>query len=79
MLELYQYEACPFCMRVRQRMTELELDYIIRNVPRGSQKRQFLRELGGKEQVPFLVDQQRGVRMYESEDIIAYLNEHYSS
>lgn len=79
MLELYQYENCPFCARVRQRMTELELDYIIRNVPRGSKKRAFLRELGGKEQVPFLVDQKNGVRLYESEDIIRYLELHYSS
>jgi glutathione S-transferase len=33
---------------------------------------------GGKKQVPYLVDDARGVEMYESEDIIAYLREHYS-
>ncbi len=78
MLELYQYEECPYCSKVRSAMTRLELDYIIRNVPKGSEKRRFLRELGGQEQVPFLVDQQRNVTMYESDDIIAYLEEHYS-
>lgn len=78
MLELYQFEQCPYCSKVRAKMTELELDYIIRNVPSGSAKRAFLEELGGKQQVPFLVDQDRGVRMYESDDIIRYLEEHYS-
>ncbi len=78
MLELYQYESCPYCSKVRAKLTELDLDYIIRNVPKGSPKRSFLQALGGRQQVPFLVDQDRGVKMYESGDIIAYLEEHYS-
>jgi glutathione S-transferase len=77
MLELYQFEHCPYCAKVRAALTELELDYVIRNVPKGSEKRSFLRALGGKEQVPFLVDQERNVMMYESDDIIAYVQEHY--
>ncbi|MDP6450176.1 MAG: glutathione S-transferase N-terminal domain-containing protein, partial [Lentisphaeria bacterium] len=36
-----------------------------------------LRERGGKTQVPYLVDSERDVEMYESEDIIAYIQEHY--
>lgn len=78
MLELYQFEQCPYCAKVRTKMTELELDYIIRNVPQGSHKRSFLETLGGKQQVPFLVDQDRGVMMYESDDIIAYLEKYYN-
>ena len=68
----------PFCAKVRNKLCELELDYIMRNVPKGSKKREYLQVLGGKQQVPFLVDQSRGVNMYESEDIIAYLEKHYS-
>jgi glutathione S-transferase len=34
---------------------------------------------GGKRQVPYLVDDARTVEMYESDDIVAYLKEHYSS
>jgi glutathione S-transferase len=30
-------------------------------------------EAGGKRQVPYLVDSERGVSMYESDDIITYL------
>jgi glutathione S-transferase len=36
-----------------------------------------LRTLSGEDQIPFLVDHQRGVTMYESDDIVAYLEEHY--
>jgi len=34
-------------------------------------------EKGGKKMVPYLVDTERGVSMYESNDIVAYLTEHY--
>lgn len=77
MLELYQFESCPFCAKVRQVMTELQLDYICRNVPKGSQKRDIVSHLGGQDMVPFLVDLDKGIKMYESDDIIAYLREHY--
>ena len=29
-------------------------------------------EMGGKQQVPFLVDEEQGIFMYESDDIISY-------
>jgi glutaredoxin 2 len=35
-------------------------------------------KLGGKAQVPFLVDQSKGVMMYESGDIVEYLEKNYS-
>ncbi|RJP21711.1 MAG: glutaredoxin [Candidatus Abyssobacteria bacterium SURF_5] len=79
MLELYQKEGCPYCQKVRAKMTELDLDYICRNVrDGGSKKAQLLEKLGGMVQVPFLIDTDRNVAMYESEDIIKYLVEHYS-
>ena len=34
MLKLYQAEWCPFCARVRSRMTDLLITYININVPR---------------------------------------------
>jgi len=36
-------------------------------------------EKGGKRQVPYLEDEDRGTSMYESLDIIAYLEEHYKN
>ena len=39
---------------------------------------QELLEKGGKKQVPFLVDSEKNVSMYESNDIIDYLRDNYS-
>lgn len=80
MLELFQFEQCPYCQKVREKLTELDLDYICRNVPKGSGTRELLKDLGGKEQVPFLVDTTGGetTKMYESDDIVDYLEENYS-
>lgn len=79
MLELYQFEDCPYCAKVRVKLTELGLDWISRAAPAGSQNRQKLFELGGKGQVPFLVDSNNSVMMYESDDIIEYLEKEYSN
>jgi glutaredoxin 2 len=46
-------------------------------MPDGSIRRKELIKLGGKEQVPFLVDTEKNVKMYESEDIINYVRENY--
>ena len=37
-----------------------------------------LRTLGGEDRIPFLVDNQRGEAIYESDDIVDYLDEHYN-
>ena len=77
MLELYQFEGCPHCKAVRKKLSELNLDYISRSVEPGTRKRQILVTLGEKDQVPFLVDIEKEVFMYGSEDIIAYLDKNY--
>ena len=80
MLELFQKETCPYCQKVRMRMTELDLDFVCRNVPsENSPKATLLKKLGGEYQVPFLVDSDNNVAMYESDDIIKYLEEKYFS
>ncbi|MFQ5621366.1 MAG: glutathione S-transferase N-terminal domain-containing protein [Candidatus Nanoarchaeia archaeon] len=76
MLTLYHFEECPYCQKVRAKLQELDVKYISVPCPRGSKNRAELLELGSKEQVPFIVD--GGVKMYESGDIIAYLEEKYS-
>ena len=32
---------------------------------------------GGEDQIPYLVDTDRGVTMYESDESVEYLDEHY--
>lgn len=76
-LELYDFEGCPYCRKVREVLTELDLEYVCRPCGKGSNNRQFVEAEGGKQQFPFLVDPNRDVTMYESEDIIDYLAETY--
>jgi len=77
LLELYDFENCPYCRKVREVLCELDLDYVEHPVPQGSPRRERLRKLGGKVQVPFLVDPNTHTQLYESDDIIDYLNERY--
>lgn len=77
MLELYQFESCPFCRRVRDKLSDLEIDYICRNVQYGTPKWEEFKKLNPNEQVPFLIDGNKGVAMDESEEIIAYLEKEY--
>jgi len=77
LLELYEWEACPFCRRVREALSELDLEAMIIPCPRGGRNRQEVIALGGKTQFPFLVDPNTGMKLYESEDIIRYLADTY--
>ncbi len=77
-LILYEFEACPFCRRVREALTRLDLEVSIRPCPKGGQRyRGEVEALGGKQQFPFLVDPNRAVQMYESGDIVRYLQREY--
>lgn len=77
-LQLYEFEGSPFCRRVREVLTLLNLDYEVYPCPKGGQKyRKIVQEKGGKQQFPFLVDENSGVALYESQDIIHYLFQHY--
>ena len=39
MLELYQFEACPFSAQVRAKMSEWKMDYLLRNVSKDKSRR----------------------------------------
>ena len=56
MLKLYQAEWCPYCARVRMKMTEFCITYINVNVPRGKADRTELIKVSGQSGVPTLVD-----------------------
>jgi glutathione S-transferase len=79
LLELWDFEACPYCRKVREVLCELDLDYLEHPVARGGSRRAALVARGGKMQAPYLVDPNTGTAMYESDDIIAYLNSTYGA
>jgi len=79
-LVLYEFEACPFCRRVREALTELDLEVLVRPCPKGGERfRPEVLARGGQEQFPYLVDPDRGVALYESSDIVAHLGREYGS
>jgi glutathione S-transferase len=55
MLELYQTEWCPASRRVREHLTELGVDYVIRQVPVERERRIGLLDATGADTIPALV------------------------
>ncbi len=54
MLELWQTEWCPASGRLRQRLTELGVDYLIRQVPVEREQRDALQKAIGTDTIPAL-------------------------
>jgi len=79
-LELYEFEACPYCRKVREALSILDLEAKILPCPKGGPRfREEVRRRGGKAQFPWLVDPNAGKEMYESAEIVAYLFERYGA
>src|SRR5262245_20892953 len=78
LLEVYEFEGCPFCRKVRIALTALDLDAMIYPCPKnGPRYRTFIKERGGKAQFPYLIDPNTGKEMYESDAIVRYLVSEY--
>lgn len=86
-LELYQAEGCPYCKAVRAFCSSNGISLTL-HTPRtpGSMVTQGrvvdeddheTLEAHGKDQIPLLIDEERDEALYESDDIIAYLEKHY--
>jgi len=76
LLEVYQFEQCPYCSKVRKKMTKLGMDFIARHVDPHDRTR--VEDVSGQTGVPVLVDPNTDTVMNESDDIIEYLDEQYS-
>ena len=76
MLKLYTTPICPYCDYVKIEFKKLGVKYetIDASTPKN---REELIKLGGKSQVPFLVDTTKDVKMYESRDIVKYVKKTY--
>ena len=55
MLELWQTEWCPASRRIRQRLTELGVDYLIHQVPVERAERTTLVAATGSDEIPVIV------------------------
>lgn len=76
MLTLYWRPTCPFCRKVLDTAEELGLTLQKKDIADPAVAAELV-ERGGKRQVPYLVDTARGVELYESMDIDAYLRAQY--
>lgn len=80
-LALYQYAACPFCVKVRRAMKRNALNIETRDAKRSEQAKEELVAGGGQLKVPCLrIEDENGdvSWMYESGDIISYLEQRFS-
>jgi glutathione S-transferase len=77
MLELFQTEWCLASRRVRQRLTELGVDYVIRQVPADPARRSALVAVTRADTVPVLVLDD-GSPLVGEEQILEYLEREYA-
>jgi glutaredoxin len=78
-LKLYQFYACPFCVKTRRAIKRLNLKVETRDAQTAGQFRKELEISGGKIKVPCLKLEGAGEAtwIYESNDIIKYLDERF--
>ena len=81
-LALYQFNACPFCIKLRRAMHKLNVPVPLRNINKSPADEQELIKKGGSSKVPCLrITEADGTErcMYESNDIIQYLETRFGS
>ncbi|WP_415225660.1 glutathione S-transferase N-terminal domain-containing protein [Psychromonas sp.] len=78
-LQLYQYLACPFCVKVRRALRRQGLNIAIVDAKNAEHKQVLLNE-AGKVQVPCLriEENEKVTWLYESSAIIDYLNKRFA-
>jgi len=79
-LSLYQYAACPFCVKVRWSMQRNSLNVETKDAKRNPEYAEELVTGGGHLKVPCLkIEQEDGSAnwMYESSEIISYLEQRF--
>ena len=76
-MTLYVKTGCPYCVMVLAKIEDLNIDVELKNVADEGVIDELI-ERGGRRMVPYFIDSENNVEMYESADIVDYLNEHYA-
>ncbi|MGD8110879.1 glutaredoxin family protein [Vibrio sp. NTOU-M3] len=79
-MALYQFDACPFCVKVRRAMKRQSVNIELRDAKNNAEHRNELEAGGGKIKVPCLRIEKDGKVewMYESSDIVSYLEKEFA-
>jgi len=72
MLNLFELQTCPYCKKVMEFLDENNIPYNKVDTSNTDNVLKLL-SIGGKDQVPFLYNDETDERIYESDDIIDYL------
>ncbi|MEA1932741.1 glutaredoxin family protein [Halohasta litorea] len=76
-ITLYRLQACPFCERVVRKLDEYGIEYHSRFVEPMHSDRNVVKRVSGSRTVPAIVDENTGVTMSESGNIVEYLDKTY--
>ena len=79
-LTIYQFEACPFCVKVRRFIRKNSLNISIKDAKNNKIFKSELINEGGKHKVPCLKIEKINTKtewLYESNEIIKFLNKEF--
>lgn len=72
-LTLYELDGCPYCETVADALDDHDIEYESVWVDALHSERDEVKRVSGQRGVPVLVDDERGVTMPESENILTYV------
>lgn len=72
-LTVYALDGCPWCEKVEDSLDEHGIEYDIEWVEGLHSTRNEVKRVSGQRAVPVLVDDERGVTMAESANILEYI------
>jgi glutaredoxin len=70
---LYSLDGCPYCEKVEDALDERGVEYETRWVEGLHSKRDEVKRVSGQRAVPVLIDEEAGVTMGESDNIVEYV------
>ena len=72
MIRLFMLDTCGYCRRVIEYLDENNIPYEKIDISEKENEEALVR-IGGTRQVPFIIDTDKNIEMYESNDILEYL------
>ena len=72
-IELYALDGCPYCEAVHDALEANDVPYETTWVEGLHSKRDAVKRVSGQRAVPVLIDDDNGVIMTESENILTYI------
>ncbi|MBP1922293.1 glutaredoxin [Halorubrum alkaliphilum] len=72
-IRLYALDGCPWCEKVSDALDELDVEYETTWVDALHSDRNEVKRVSGQRGVPVLVDEERGVTMAESANVLEYV------